>query len=128
MPGPAPNPNVRRRNKSSEWTTLGASTRKPPKLPGRMWLAASREAWATWWASPMASQWLDADVPLLLVAIRCYDMLLRTGDPKFTAELRQLGDRFGLHPLGRQRNRWHVPEEDESAERAAATVTKLRAV
>ncbi len=50
MPGPPPKPpgERRRRNKEAKSIVLGKSARKPPKLP-----------------KPMASEWLEADVPAL---------------------------------------------------------------
>lgn len=112
MPGPPPKPNaVRRNDREAGFSTLTGRRSEIPKLPsvkGQRWSAATRQAWARWWASPQATRWTDDDIPQVVLAARFYEGALQ-GDPKAMTEFRQWADRFGFSPLARLRNRWIVP-------------------
>lgn len=98
------------------------SRRRAPALGGGF-LKATREWWATIWASPMAAVYLDADVPALVRLARLVDLQHR-GEmtAAVLSEIRQLEDRFGLSPLSRRRLQWEVsqaagrPAEEAPAE------------
>ena len=73
---PTPKPPGHRRRRNSDqptWRQLPAEGRagKPPALPRKRpaWLKSTREWWATLWASPMATAYVEADVePLVRLA------------------------------------------------------------
>ena len=120
MPGPAPNPNRRRRNAP----VRGEFKANPlhgwqhgdvPEPPDGL-IAASRDAWTTWMASWFAANWTPADLPGLRLVIAQYDQVQR-GQSKandMTALVR-LMDTYGITPAGQQARRWAPPSEDEAA-------------
>lgn len=81
-----------------------AKPKKVPVLPGQGWTAYAREYWKTIWSSPMATQYIAADVPAL---VRLTQLAERVGQGTIgvaaLGEMRQLEDRFGLSPLARRR-------------------------
>ena len=137
MPGRKPkDPATRqRRNKSASAANLPASDRQEaPSLPaGREWHAETKAWWADVWVSPMASQFLQADVHALRrLAVLIDDFWVAPGT-SLAGEIRQQEARFGLTPLDRWRLQWKLDEgpkkptvkyeEDEVDPR-----TRLRAV
>lgn len=129
MSGPAPKkPDERRRRNvpaGGEWQPA----------PGSGWLhgdvpvppdglrEAALETWGSWFSAWFSSFWSPDDLPMLRRLIRLYDECDRIEDGDWTekvrpappyAELRQLGDRFGLSPAARQKLRW-LPPDDETA-------------
>jgi hypothetical protein len=116
LSGPPPKPAAtrRRRNKAPAPVKLPSETptRKTPTLPGAIrYSKATRDWWATVWASPMATIWLAADVPAL-VRLATLVELVNQGEATamVLAEIRQLEDRFGLSPLARRRLQWEVEQ------------------
>lgn len=82
MPGPAPKPAAqrRRRNVTTGRATLPAGGRggRAPTLPGgKDMLAETRRWWRTVWASPMATAWIDADLPALVRLANLQDLVAR---------------------------------------------------
>ena len=82
-------------------TPSGARRATIPNLPGAAKMLASTCAtWATWWASPMAECWLDADVSAVvrLAALtdeHTRDVRARRSSPAhLLAELRHAEDRL----------------------------------
>ncbi len=131
MPGPPPNPNARRKNdRQTGFTTLVGRRAVVPRLPavkGHRWSAATRAAWAAWWASPQATRWTDDDVPQLVLVARLYEAAL-AGEQAALVELRQWSDRFGMTPLARLKNRWLVPAPETSTEAAAETPSNVTSI
>jgi len=131
MPGPPPNPNARRKNdRQTGFTTLAGCRSTVPRLPtikGRSWSAATRAAWAAWWASPQATRWTDDDVPQLVLVARLYEAAL-AGEQAALVELRQWSDRFGMTPLARLKNRWLVPAPETSTEAAAEAPSNVTSI
>lgn len=141
MPGPAPThkDQRRRRNKpaSGDWVVLPVENDGPvpelPKLKGVRWLKTTREWWMTIWASPMATQWQEADVPGLVEMAMFRQQMFETDRLeerlKLADQVQKRGDKYGLTPKGRKDLRWVVTEED--AESAGVTplapVRRLRA-
>ncbi len=112
MPGPPPKKATvrRRRNASTGRRRLSAAVpRNPPALRLRKVLAETREWWKTIWASPMASEWIDADVLVLRRLAVLVDLAYR-GEASSTvlSEIRQLEDRFGMSPMARRRLEWEL--------------------
>lgn len=134
MPGPPPKPAAqrRRRNKTPAVVKLPDNgVIKPPELVGDFGPEA-RAWWETVWASPMASVYLEADVPALTRLATLVDQAAK-GDvgANVLAEIRQLEDRFGLSPLARRRLQWELEQVDATSTSAPPTAQEdrwLRAV
>lgn len=125
MPQPLKDPRLRRRqNRTSTAAKLQAERLEaipdlPPRRPDtrRKWHAWTLESWRLIRESPMASEFLAADVPGLIRLAMLWDDFVRA--PKkvtLAAEIRQQEQRFGLSPLDRRRLQWTV-ERVESAAR-----------
>lgn len=125
MPGPAPKaPELRqRRNKASTEATLEAAprTRRPPALPKRispdgrscpLWHPATVRWWRTRWQSPMAAEYLTADVDRLLIVADLIDRYWREPSISLAAEIRQSDGAFGGTPMDRRRLDWKIARTD----------------
>lgn len=129
MPGPPPkDPKLRQRtNRVSTSATLviaSAETQapmtSPPALPERRagehpWHPETLNFWKEVWASPMAAEFIAADVPGLVLVARLMDRF-NYGDVSIAAEIRLQRQCFGLTPLDRRRLQWEI-ERAEAAER-----------
>lgn len=130
MPGPVPKPAAlrQRRNKAATAAKLAPERRRQraPRLPEREdgeWHRMTRAWWRAVWRSPMASEFLDADVHALFRLAVLVDMFWRDPSRELAAELRLEQQCFGLTPIDRRRLQWEV-ERGESA----ATRTQQRHV
>lgn len=134
MPGPTPKPasTRQRRNKTSTNARLIADhDLEAPDLPthpqagdGEDWHPMAVDFWEDVWASPMAPEFLDADVHGLYVILALTDLYWRnltSGKPVtgLAMELRLQRQSFGLSPIDRRRLQWEVDKGEEAAERAA---------
>lgn len=124
MPGPAPKaPELRQRmNKATTRAVLPMrpAVQKAPPLPGhRAWHARTVDWWQDAWKSPMAAEWLKADVHGLYVLAELIDQFWTKPTTFLAAEIRQQRQCFGLTPLDRRRLEWQV-ERVEAATRKAA--------
>jgi hypothetical protein len=129
MPGPMPkSPATRaRRNRSSTARTLAvAATVAAPALPAvRDWHAMTVAWWRDVWSSPMAGEFLQADMHgLSRLALLVDDFWLAsspTARKDLAGEIRLQGQAFGLTPIDRRRLQWTVDrvEEKPQARRAA---------
>jgi hypothetical protein len=129
MPGPPPkDPRLRqRRNKASTRATLPAladpaavAGRLSPSLPERgkgevPWHPETVTFWREVWASPMAAEYIPADVPGLVIVAQLVDRF-HYGEVQLAAEIRLQRQCFGLTPLDRRRLQWEI-ERGETAER-----------
>lgn len=112
-----------RRNRASTRASLSvpvAEARVSPELPKRErgavpWHPRTEVFWREVWASPMAGEYLDADVPGLLLLADLVDAF-HYGARELAAEIRLQRQCFGLTPLDRRRLQWEI-ERGESAER-----------
>jgi hypothetical protein len=115
MPGPLPKPpGQRRRTNSPAWRILpadgpGVVPSIPSPSPRRRWSAEAREAWRSWWLSPMASVWVESDGVTLPRALRLVDDLA-VGRWTDHQALSALEDRLGLSPLARRRVQWEIAQ------------------
>ncbi|MDY1005734.1 hypothetical protein [Curtobacterium sp. CFBP9011] len=118
MPGPAPNPDARRRNKRQVDFVLPRGGRKgrAPAFP----IKGTRvpATWADLWKLPQAAAWEQLGIARTVAR---YAMLLQQAEKPGAAaslhnEVRQLEDRLGLSPMAMLRLRW-VISEDEVADR-----------
>lgn len=117
MPGPPPKKNAARRNKSSTKATLSAAPGvEVPKLPTGTWHPMTREWWKDIWASPMASEFLDADQHALFrlaVMVNDYwEAESASARKELAGEIRLQSQAFGLTPIDRRRLQWEVEKID----------------
>ncbi len=77
----------------------------PKPIP---WRPTTLLWWDTIWASPMAEEWVDADVPGLLALAILMDEFWISGDSKIHAEVRQASREFGLSPFSRRQLQWEI--------------------
>jgi hypothetical protein len=117
MPGPPPkDPKTRqRRNKVSTAATLpaaGEGRLATPALPKRQrgevpWHPETVDYWKRVWASEMAGEYLDADIPGLIMLMKLQDRF-NYGELELAAEIRLQRQCFGLTSLDRRRLQWQV--------------------
>jgi len=133
MPGPVPKPPGlrQRRNRVSTRSLLPSASesrkRRVPQLPKRdslteKWHPKVIEWWNSVWKSPMAAEFLDADMRGgLYVLAELKQQWYSTGDPKvlvaLSSEIRQQEVRFGLSPIDRRRLQWEVEKGEQAVER-----------
>lgn len=72
------------------------------------WRPLTAAWWDTIWASPMADEWVDADVPGLMALAALVDQFWTTGDKAVAAEIRMQQREYGLSPLSRRQLQWEV--------------------
>lgn len=72
------------------------------------WRPTTLSWWETIWDSPMAEEWVDADVPALTALAVLVDEFWTFGDSKIHAEIRQASREFGLSPLSRRTLQWEI--------------------
>lgn len=129
MPGPPPkHPRLRQRtNKQSTAATLtlsapgeSATKSERPELPARVgeqraWHPQTIEFWREVWASPMAAEYIAADIPGLVLVAELVDRF-NYGEVALAAEIRLQRQCFGLTPLDRRRLQWEI-KRVEAADR-----------
>ena len=102
-----------RRNRTSTGATIEAPpvTRTAlPSLP-EGWHPLSLTWWSTIWASPMANEWVDADVPGLFALaslVNDFWSSARELAPQLAAEIRMQQREYGLSPLSRRQLQWEI--------------------
>lgn len=127
MPGPVPkDPSARsRRNKTSTRATLssdGIPEAERPEIPERPWWhPMARQWWESVWASPMASEYVEADheaLYRLLLLVHDFWIAETPSDRiKVSAEIRLQQVNFGLTPYDRRRLEWSIESAEESKDR-----------
>jgi hypothetical protein len=82
---------------------------------GRTWSEAEAAMWEELWASPQATQWHDAYVPLvaLYVQVVCQSLSGRA-TAGLAQEARHLADHLGLSPAGLRTLGWQMEPVDVS--------------
>jgi hypothetical protein len=120
MPSPLPkHPSQRqRRNRRSTIATLPVTSSAAfVPLPARTppWKPATMAWWGLIWASPMATEWVDADVPGLIKLAGLEERFWvadAKGDTaemvKASAEARYLMREYGLTPMARRALQWEI--------------------
>lgn len=125
MPGPLPkNPATRRRqNRGSTAATLPAeaANAQPPALPAdRDWHPQTRCWWVDVFASPMASEFLRADIHGLIRLAVLVDDYWQADAPMarkvLAQEIRLQSQCFGLTPIDRRRLQWEVERVEQARE------------
>lgn len=129
MPGRTPkDPSLlARRNKVTTKATLSLVTDvEAPALPDRIdeegqpvtWHQMAVDFWDEVWTSPMAAEYLDADVPGLFILAALTDAYwkgLEAGrvGKELAAEIRLQRIDYGLTPIARRRLQWEVERAEE---------------
>jgi hypothetical protein len=131
LPKP-PGERVRRSGSQSNWRNLPpAKPFKRPELPKRTpaWLTSTRKWWAALWDSPMATTYLEPDVPALVRLAEMVDARARgeLGATE-TVAMTALEDRFGLNPKSRRALQWEITQAERGERRRDGKVPKLRVV
>jgi len=121
MPGPIPkNPALRqRRNKAVSRATLPAEAqerKRAPQLPRREggWNPHTRRWWSDVWHSPMAGEYVQADIHGLYRLATLIDDFWDTPSTALAAEIRLEQQAFGLTPLDRRRLEWSIAQTEEA--------------
>lgn len=125
MPGPPPkDPRTRqRRNKVPTDAHLEDGNpideKLAPPLPaygveGEDWHPATVEAWREIWASPMAAEFVRADVHGLVIYARVLDKVEK-GNLSYLGEWRLQRAAWGLDSMARRRLGWVVSKKDGPA-------------
>jgi len=95
----------------------GVEDRIIPTLPARgrrKWHALTLSWWEDVWASPMATEFLRADLHGLYILADLVDQYWRKPVAKLAAEIRQQRQCFGLTPIDRRRLQWEVEKVEEA--------------
>lgn len=136
MPGPTPkDPSLRqRRNKTATAATLqlvkDGDEVSIPELPVRTdddgaviaWHPMALDLWEEVWTSPMAAEYLDADVPGLFILAALTDSFWkglehgRVGKD-LAAEIRLQRVDYGLTPIARRRLQWEVERAEDAVDK-----------
>ena len=93
----------------------GSERQRAPSLPThRDWQPMTRAWWKDTWRSPMAAEFLRADVHGLYILAELVDAFWTDPeDLKLAAEIRQHRMAFGLTPIDRRRLQWEVERVEE---------------
>jgi hypothetical protein len=127
---PKPAGTRRRRNRASTARELSpAPTASGPELPAeRDWHTLTARWWADVWSSPMAGEYLDADVHGLFRLAVLVDDYWRAETPTarkdLAGEIRLQGQAFGLTPLDRRRLEWTVGQVEDRGRTTSTRVHK----
>ena len=137
--GPPPKPSAlrQRRNKTSTNASLpsaeeAAANEVPDLFPrddGMPWHPMVIEWWESVWRSPMASEYLDADMKggLYLLADlhqARWHAESRSGLIEASREIRLQEVRFGLSPVDRRRLQWEVARGEEAERKRRSPAPK----
>lgn len=99
---------------AAEQMSAAAGIRIDPPVPHDYdpapiaWRPTTLAWWDVIWASPMAAEWVDADVPGLFALALLIDDFWTTADAKIHAEIRQASREFGLSPFSRRQLQWEI--------------------
>lgn len=120
MPGPAPKPNRRGRNKLARGEFhsadgIGWQHGEIPQPPDGM-VTQSIETWYLWFNAWWAAHWTPADVSVIRQMIRLFDEVERgmTKKSQDRAQLHVWMRGYGITPDGQLANRWVAPKSEET--------------
>lgn len=125
MPGPqVKDASTRaRRNKASTRTTLTEDVDLEfdvpdlPELDDREWHPLTLQFWEDTWTSPMASEYLIADIHGLFRLAVLIDDFWHKPSNAASAEIRLMQQPYGLTPLDRRRLEWSVEQSEDAKDR-----------
>lgn len=128
MPGPTPkNPRLRQRQNRHSTAARLVDTNPLsggiPELPRRRdengrflsWRPEVRQWWRDVWTSPMATEYVRADLHGLVLLADLLDRYWQSPTAALATEIRLQRQCFGLSPIDRRRLQWEV-ERGEAAE------------
>lgn len=132
-PAPKPAAQRQRRNRVPSAATIEA----PPatKVALGTWMKfkpihpMTKRTWDVWWASPIAAEWVDADVPDLVALAMLVDAFWTaevTDRPKIHSEIRMATREFGLTPMSRRSLQWEIKRLEEAKPKAASSQPRRR--
>lgn len=112
MPGPVPKPvsQRQRRNRLTSSAVVEAGPAMRVELPAE-YHDLTRTWWATIWDSPIAGEWVDADVPGLVALAQLVEDFWRADAAdraKRHAEVRMASREYGLSPFSRRQLQWEI--------------------
>ena len=86
---------------------------------GDTWHPLTLQTWDVWWASPIAEEWVDADVPGLIELARLVNDFWRAADARtrkdLRAEIRMSSREYGLSSFSRRQLQWEVKRLETQA-------------
>ena len=128
--GPIPkDPALRqRRNKASTRATLQASEPRRHRLPGLPkreadWHTMTRAWWRDVWRSPMAVEYLKADIHGLYRLAVLVDRFWIVPTVALAGQISQYEQKYGLSPLDRRRLEWIVERAEGEKRRPTRPAT-----
>lgn len=107
---PKPARQRQRRNVRVTARTIEAGMAERVDLPGD-YHELTRAWWSTIWGSPIAEEWVDADVPGLVALAQLVEDFWRAPREeraKAHAEVRMASREYGLSPFSRRQLQWEV--------------------
>lgn len=123
MSGPLPKSSAvrQRKNKAASRALLPPERRRlvsSPQLPTHpdreKWHPLARQFWTDVWRSPMASQYLEADLHGLFRMLILTDLFMKEPTVPVSAELRLLSQNYGLSPIDRRRLEWTIAKTEDA--------------
>lgn len=127
MPGPPPkNPATRqRRNRKPTAASIGEAPQAesrdlPARADGTEWHPRAVALWEEAWRSPMAAEYLEADIEGLLVVADLTHLYWNKPSSKTAAELRQQRLSYGLDPMARRKLQWEVARAEQAQRKEPA--------
>ena len=106
-----------RRNKAStrRKLTVAVEAARAPYLPRRGsqgWHPLTRAWWRDVWRSPMAAEYLEADIHGLYLLADLIDRYWKNPCTTLAGEIRQQRLAFGLTPIDRRRLQWEMGKDE----------------
>jgi len=97
----------------------GGSGRRAPPLPKHHdWHPMTRRWWRNVWRSPMAAEFLEADVDQLYILAELVNRFWEAPSTKLASEIRHHSAAFGLQSVSRRRLQWTIePAESDVGRR-----------
>lgn len=139
MPGPTPkHPGVRQRqNRVSTASSLVDTNPLEngiPELPKRKdekgrfasWRPEVKAWWEDVWTSPMASEYVQADIHGLVMLADLMDRYWRNPTAALATEIRLQRQCFGLTPIDRRRLQWEVKRAESGPQPSASKSQPVR--
>lgn len=123
MTGPTPKSKQtrQRRNRASTEATLSVVEpvrKQAPQLPrGRIWHPMTRAWWKDVWHSPMAAEFLQADIHGLFRLAILIDSFWLNPTKELAGEIRLQQTAYGLTPIDRRRLQWEVERVEKVAQK-----------
>lgn len=114
MATPHPRPDGQRQARPGRdipWTDIENTPRtdKAPAVPRWATLSASAKVWWAWaWKLPVARQWGDTEVPMVVRRAQLEALWQETKDEKLLTEIRHLEAALGMTPKARKELRWRL--------------------